>query len=301
MNNRIKRFLYAVFRRIIVKPLLRKGLGSIPFIAAAYKFIEGAILPNGQKMVIVNGCKMMTRYGGVGQSLIYDGEYEPQTTAIFKELVKPKMKVVDIGANNGYFTLLASKLVGAEGEVLAFEPEQRNFDDLMQNINLNKSANVVSVRKAVGDRNIETVMFTSDVEPGECSLFQCYPSNKNMVKVEMVKLDSVLNGKVDIVKSDTEGNELGVLLGAEQLLAGCADVKLILEFFPIGFKAAGYSIKELWKVLHRYDFLYMYLIDEKARRTKLITLDGIERYSKRFGGTNVLCVKEPIEGIPYEL
>jgi len=297
MKNSIKKLLFTIFRQVIVKPFLRRGLGAVPFIAAIYKFIEGSILPSGKKMVSINGYKMMTGFGGVGQSLIYDREYEPQTTAIFKALVKPKMKVIDIGANNGYFALLASKLVGTEGKVWAFEPEQRNFDDLIENINLNNSGNIIPINKAVGNKDGRAIMYVSDVEPGECSLFQCYPSNRNEVGVEITKLDSVFNGKVDIIKSDTEGNELGVLLGAKQLLSRCKDIKLILEFFPMGFRSAGYSIKELWKVLQQYSFLYMYILDEKARQTRVITLSDIERYSKRFGGTNVLCSKLPIAGM----
>lgn len=293
----IKKLLFTVFRQVIVKPLSRRGLGAVPPIAAIYKFVESAILPSDKELISINGYKMITGFGGVGQSLIYDGEYEPQTTAVFKALVKPKMKVIDIGANSGYFTLLASKLVGIEGKVWAFEPEQRNFNDLIDNINLNNLKNIIPIKKAVGDKNGKTVMYVSDVEPGECSLFPCYPSNRDIVDIEIARLDSVFKGSVDIIKSDTEGNELGVLLGAEQLLSRGKDVKLILEFFPMGFKAAGYAIKDLWKVLLRFGFLYMYLLDEKARRTQLITLDDIERYSKRYGGTNALCSKFPVKEI----
>lgn len=300
MKNGTKKFLFTIFRQVIVRPLLRRGLGAMPSIAAVYKLIESAILPNGKKLVSINGYKMITRFGGVGTSLIYGGEYEPQTTAVFKALVRHKMKVIDVGANNGYFTLLASKLVGVEGKVWAFEPEQRNFNDLIENIKLNKLGNVVPIKKAVGDKNGRTIMYVPTVELGECSLFPCYPSNRNTVGVEIARLDGLFKGKVDIIKSDTEGNELGVLLGAKRLLSRCKNIKLIIEFFPIGFKAAGYSIKELWETLQQYGFSYIYLLDENGGQTRLVTLDGIGKYLKRFGGTNALCSKSPIEGMTSE-
>lgn len=289
MRNNLKKPLFTLFRQVIVRPLLRQGLGAIPPINAVYKFIESKILPSHKEFITINGYKMVTGFGGVGQFLIYDGEYEPQTTAVFKAIIKPGMRVVDVGANNGYFTLLASMLVGNEGKVWAFEPEQRNFSDLIDNVRLNNFTNIVPIKKAIGQNNGEVLLYVSDTGLGECSIFPCHPSNRNTVVVEIVKLDSIFRQKVDIIKSDTEGNELGVLLGAERLLDISGDIKLFLEMFPAGFKVAGYSISDLWKVLQRYGFTYIYLLNEKKRQTRLVALDDVIRYSRRYGGTNVLC------------
>ena len=52
-------------------------------------------------------------------------DYEPGTTDFVKRILKKGMNVINIGANIGYFTLLAAKSVGPEGKVFAFEPFQK--------------------------------------------------------------------------------------------------------------------------------------------------------------------------------
>ena len=77
------------------------------------------------------------------------GRYEPETTRLFKETVKPGMVVVDIGAHVGYYTLLAAKQVGPDGKVYAFEPEPGNHALLLKNIGMNGYDNVVATPTTV--------------------------------------------------------------------------------------------------------------------------------------------------------
>lgn len=298
-----KQALFTAIRKVVIDPLSRRGLGKVRWIHAVYRFIVARLTPEGEWRVRINDCDMIVKLGGnrcvdgVGPFLLFDGEYEPQTTAVFKALIKPRMKVADIGANIGYFTVLAGRLVGPKGRVWAFEPEQKNFDDLCENIRLNKLENTTPIQKAVSGKKGKATLHLSKATSGGHSLIPCYSHHKGIARVETTSLDSVIKGEVDIVKTDTEGNELEVLRGARGLLVRCNGVKLFVEFDS---QVARYSVRELWDLLAKYGFRYMYLLDERRKRTELVTLKRVEQYSKQYGGTNVLCSKKKVEELAGE-
>lgn len=70
------------------------------------------------------------------------GNYEPEVEAIFRKYVRPRMTVLDIGANVGFFTMLAASLVGPEGRVVAFEPNSNNVRMLEASRRANNFENV---------------------------------------------------------------------------------------------------------------------------------------------------------------
>src|SRR5579863_2160017 len=77
-------------------------------------------------------------------------QYEPEVTARIQEIVKEGMTVCDVGANIGLITLLASRLAGPTGRVVAFEPVPDNAEILHGNIQRNGCQNVTVIEKAVG-------------------------------------------------------------------------------------------------------------------------------------------------------
>src|SRR5215213_552816 len=58
----------------------------------------------------------------IAREVCFTGRYEPQDTALVRALLEPEMTFVDVGANWGYYTLLAASLVGRKGQVISFEP-----------------------------------------------------------------------------------------------------------------------------------------------------------------------------------
>jgi FkbM family methyltransferase len=123
--------------------------------------------------------------------------------------------VVDVGANFGFYSLLASRLVGEEGLVLAFEPETTNYNIFVANLRLNGVTNVKTFRMALADFDGEARLYLSE-HPGTHSMVLARGSRFETVKVR--KLDMVLEGleigKISLIKLDAEGAELGILRGA---------------------------------------------------------------------------------------
>lgn len=103
------------------------------------------------KFVKINRTKMIVP--PTHSYLLTNRIIEPIQTAVFKSRLKKKMRVVDIGANIGYYTLLAARLVGRKGQVFAFEPTPYTIRILRENIKLNKLRNILLSDKAVSDRS----------------------------------------------------------------------------------------------------------------------------------------------------
>lgn len=259
----MQRLLLKLFG-IATKPFINRGLGDalwFRILAWVYRKIMRLLIPQATGIIQINGYFMNSRTSkgqiidGLTRRLIIDGEYEPCMTRAFEQTLREGMRVIDAGANVGYYTLLAAKHVGKNGKVWAFEPEAKNFEELLSNIILNNFGEIVtSYRKALSNVEGAATMFVSDAESGEHSLIPCRTRNTKTTLVEVMRLDDIIKGKVDILKVDTEGNDMNVLLGAERILRQNKNIALFTELFPVGLKAAGQSAKDYWELLESFGF-----------------------------------------------
>lgn len=155
---------------------------------------------------------------GSGINGLWLGNYEFEKQEAIKNIIKPGMVVIDIGANAGFYTLAFSRLVGEAGQVWAFEPLAENAKNILQHISLNKLQNVTFVQTAVTDRNS---MIGFRIANNNASGFVTDLSKDYMVPT--VSLDElILSGvmpKPDLIKIDVEGAESLVLEGAKKLLS----------------------------------------------------------------------------------
>lgn len=204
---------------------------------------------------------------GVGAFLRLKGEYEPKTTEIFLRWVRKGDVVVDVGANIGYFTLLAAKKVGKKGRIFAFEPEPQSYSLLKSNITLNSLQNVVAENFALGDRNTLVGFFAQKFDKGGSHL--AFSEGENL-KVKMVRLSDYLHQKgvkkVNVIKIDVEGAEVLVLKGAEEIIKESPNLKAFVEYNPENlekFKTSGEKLLGQLKDLE----LRIDLIIDEARGT----------------------------------
>lgn len=178
------------------------------------------LIPNGTVVPVLQGPLKGKRWL-VGSSThgCWLGSYEYAKQRLFAKEIKAGAVVFDIGANVGFYTLLASLLVGPQGRVLAFEPAPRNIDFLRKHVRLNRIDNVEVMEVAVSDAfGVAAFDLGPDNSQGRIA-------QGGELTVRTVCLDGlVAAGEIpvpDYIKIDVEGAEMSVLTGAQNMLKDC--------------------------------------------------------------------------------
>lgn len=304
MIKAFKKFALRVFV-MLVKPLWGKGFGNFPPIRAIYRYLYRVLVIEPDTILTVHGSKMFvlpSNYDFLSQKLLFGEGHEKFETQVFRKLITEGMTIVDIGANIGYYTLLAAKLVGDRGKVYAFEPEPKNYSTLVRNIEVNGYKNVVPVQKAVFTKSGKLSLHLGEYS-GAHSLYNVYPSSIGILEVDAVNLDEFLGDKatrVNIVKMDVEGAEMAVLSGMGKLIQNNRDLKIFTEFYPPGLQSSGYSARECYDRLLASGFRSIYLINECEQKLQPADYDVIMKHfeaisSKQPTAVNLLCAKKPLE------
>jgi FkbM family methyltransferase len=181
----------------------------------------------------------------------------------FLEIIKRNWTVIEIGANQGYFTNLFQKLVGKNGTVHAFEPIPATFELLKESVS-NYPENYYLYNLGTGAENLDSVEFhlpvndhgQATMSPHALDAWQNQEINKIICKV--IRLDDFEPikklAKVDFIKIDAEGAELPSLRGAQKLLAkhkpilffeGCKEWMSSFQYTPVDFdqflESSGYK------------------------------------------------------------
>jgi FkbM family methyltransferase len=166
--------------------------------------------------------------------------YEPETASLISRCLSPGDCYVDVGANSGYFVLLAATAVGPRGRVIAFEPAPRPFARLARNVSKNHLESVVRILRAgVGEGPGRGSLYISTTEDGMSSFV---PRTFGSVEVEVTSLDVSLKGLCPrLIKVDVEGSELSVLRGASFVLSSARAPWILFEWHPL------YAGRSLWK------------------------------------------------------
>lgn len=177
-----------------------------------------ALIPSGAVMPVLTGPLRGARWTvGAGTHGYWLGTYEADKQRQFQEHCRPGQCVYDIGANLGFYTLLASRLVGKTGRVISFEPFPQNVAKIEKHVALNQNGNVTVVPVAVSDAE-----GTAHFQTGSASEMGRL-SETGTLTVHTVSLDTRVDRGdwpvPDVLKIDVEGAESRVLKGAARLLA----------------------------------------------------------------------------------
>jgi FkbM family methyltransferase len=212
------------------------------------------------------------------------GYYEPEETALIKQLLKPDWTCLDIGAHIGYFTLLMTKRCKG---VHAFEADYENCELLRKNLELNKVENFFIWNSAAGESNGRVKLYHCDTNSG---MHRVYPSRwcKEWVKdVSMLQLDLYIED-VQFIKMDIEGSELGALKGMKNLLTNSKPT-ILMEYCPKYIREYGADPREVYYFLKDLGYSIRLLPDKD---TSMSFLELLAQTDSEPTGRNILCVKQ---------
>jgi FkbM family methyltransferase len=168
--------------------------------------------------------------------ILSHGGIEPQTLALFAKVLRPGDSYIDVGAHVGYHTLMARQQVGADGRVLAIEPQPYNANKILVNVSLNRFSNVTVVVAAAGDAD-GAVRLHDQIATDKSRLTLSGNGVSDDIAVFEVprwSLDTLVArhefGPIRLLKIDVEGYELSVLRGALKSLPSVDNV--ICEILP---------------------------------------------------------------------
>ena len=202
----------------------------------------------------------------IDQLIFWYGEYEPDVRNALMKLIREDSVVFDIGANIGYFTIIAASKA-KHGKVHAFEPSTSSFNRLVANVEGNGLKNVKCIRTAIGNVSEPRLLYLSSVEnTGMTSLTKPENYSGDHENVQVITLDEYVEiekvTRLDVVKIDIEGNELNALKGMRKCLSVLAP-HLIIELNPSALKRFSTSAKDIADLLHGYGYLPYSLAGKK--------------------------------------
>ena len=170
----------------------------------------------------------VTMYLGndLSRCLYVGGTYEPNEFMFLSQVLQPGMTFIDVGANDGLYSMFASQRIGSEGTVLALEPSEREFARLNRNLQLNRLTNIRPLRLAASDnQGVAILRIAGFGHEGQNTLggFAYSITQQGTEEVVTTTLDAIATEhslqRVDIIKIDAEGGELRVLHGAPRVLS----------------------------------------------------------------------------------
>jgi len=200
------------------------------------------------------GAWWLAEQSGIDHEFLHK-EFDWTEPRFVERLLQPGMTVVDIGAHHGLYTLLASKRVGREGRVIAFEPSPGACAQLKRHLRVNRCTNVKVVDCALGDEESEADLYLLEEFLDGCNSLRppAVDAPVKSVRVEVRRLDDELAelnvARVDFIKLDAEGAELSILHGARRLLERKERPAILAEVQDIRTLPWGYPAREILQFL----------------------------------------------------
>ena len=184
-------------------------------------------------------------------------EVEKKETLLWKKILKEGQTIFDIGANIGYYSLMASKRIG-NGKIYAFEPVKQTFERLTKNVKLNNFKNIKLNNLAVSNEvGTVDIYVANSKNTGTSSITKHMHFNGDKQTVKSVTIDHFIKSNnieaMDIVKIDVEGAEMMVIEGMEKSLRKFNPIVMI-ELIDERLKAAGSSIKEAYDFFEKLNY-----------------------------------------------
>lgn len=227
--------------------------------------------------------------------LLYTSHFERNEIGLVMDYLTPGMRVVDIGANIGLYSILVGLIVGSRGKVFAFEPSTESYEHLVANLALNQITCVDTIKTALADTPNDNLFLKRDAGYRDGDRYLALRKKENIrvsaifgdigdsEAVSVTTLDRYFyivkkeKSRVDFLKIDVEGAELAVLRGAKRLLTENVNIMLMFECTAQGCLCAGHSQSDVFQFLEELGFnLY-------AWNSKCAAWEVDQKYLSRVG------------------
>ncbi len=204
---------------------------------------------------------------GVGLPTYVSLEYEPKETAFLASTIKPGMVAYDIGANIGIMMGLMSKLTGAGGQVIGFEPDTYNHFLAQQNIQRNGLENTRLFNCALGAAEGTLNVYASSTNFGDHRVYQT-DNRAGGHQVAVHRLDTFVTDnelrQPDFIKMDVQGYEIHVLNGMTALLDQPRALTLLTEYWPHGIREAASNPADMKEIMTDLGFESYQIADDTS-------------------------------------
>jgi FkbM family methyltransferase len=204
----------------------------------------------------------------LGLTLINDKVYEPEMTNIIYELLQSGDSFVDLGSNEGYFSIIASSICGPTGKIFAIEPQSRLWGVIIRNAILNDLTNIQLIPYGVGANSAELIMnLYPELNSGAStfstnfnfnvklkSLRNLFYKKENIKIITLNKLKASLPPKIKLIKIDIEGFELEAIKGSTELLAEKAFENILIEIHTEALKGLNQTEEDLNNFITAYGY-----------------------------------------------
>lgn len=218
--------------------------------------------------------------------------------AILRSLIKPGMRIADIGANQGLYSLEMARLAGPAGEVLAFEPQPQLYTALKANLEANRAANVRTFPIALGAEPGRAMLQESAFNNGDNRIGEWGGGGRSF-EVEICRLDDVLaeNPVLDFIKMDVQGYEYQALQGMKHVFESSPNLIIYFEYWPkVLAEKAGSAVAVLQLLrdagfkLHSFEGAKPVLSPEDPREANAV----IQSKLPPSGYLNLLAARQPV-------
>jgi FkbM family methyltransferase len=277
------------FDRRVVGLIRRVPIINRHYLLASYNLLLRKLIKREYCAVTYFGAKMHCTFRDYGQArILHFGFYEPNISSLIESILKKGDVFIDIGANIGYHSLLASKLVGAEGSVIAIEASPSTFEILLSHIRENNATNVRTINKAASEAPGSVILYRAS--PGNIGTATTIKSRGHDEEgiVESIPIDHILTceerSRLRLIKMDIEGGELPVLRRFLQTIdLYPAEIDLIVEV-------------STWEDPHGWSDVFAQLRGAGFRAYLIENLYGYDAYSNWRGPAPLPMVEEAPSG-----
>ncbi|MEO8426284.1 MAG: FkbM family methyltransferase [Verrucomicrobiota bacterium] len=213
------------------------------------RLVPGLVVAN-----FVNDTRLCLRAGMHGATMnLYVGLDEYKAMSFVLHFLRLGETFVDVGANVGAFTILASGAVRAR--TIAFEPAPNSFNDLLLNVKVNNLENHVDCRQIALSNKKGEALFTRELDTLNHVVLSPDAESGAMIRVKASTLDEELSGGSPVmIKMDAEGYENNILDGANQTFSSPDLLALIVEI-NANCHRYGFTESQIFERILNYGFI----------------------------------------------